>query len=159
MILQIPDALESLLATGKSKDVPSLFKRYLSTVLHVESWYDYDVFDPSTKGYKSIRQVRSMHKHIQRLMNERFQVRDYKGQEHLWVTEYDVALTQFAFIGLAMLWPQKSAMIAAKQEDLELVHYYWRVLGYLMGLRDEFNLCHFDKYDDIKRFMELVFEH
>lgn len=159
LILQLPDGLEPLLVTGNSKDIPSLYKRYLSTIIHVNSWYDDDIFDPETKGYKSIRQVRSMHKRVQQLMNERFKVKDLHGKEHKWMTQYDVALTQFAFIGLAMLWPHKSAMIAAKTEELELINYYWRVLGWFMGMRDDFNACQFDNYEDIKEFNRLIFEH
>jgi hypothetical protein len=155
----LPDGLEPLLVTGNSKDIPSLYKRYLSTILHVNSWYEDDIFDPQTKGYKSIRQVRSMHRRVQQLMNERHRVRDAHGNEHAWMTQYDVALTQWAFIGLAMLYPKKSAMIAASHEDLELINYYWRVLGYMMGMRDEFNACQFDKYEDIHEFNRLIFEH
>lgn len=145
--------------TGNSKDIPSLYKRYLSTVIHVNSWYEDDIFDPETKGYKSIRQVRSMHRRVQQLMNEKFQVKDLHGKEHKWMTQYDVAITQFAFIGLAMIWPHKSAMIAASKEELELINYYWRVLGWFMGMTDEFNACQFDNYDDIKEFNRLIFEH
>lgn len=159
LVLQLPDALEALLATGKSKDIPSLFKRYLSTILHVMSWYEDDIFDPETKGYKSIRQVRSMHKNIQSLMNIRFKVPNFNGKERLWLTQFDFCVTQFAFVGLALLYPRKTAMIAASNEELELVNYYWRVLGHLMGVKDEFNCCQFDNYEDIREFLELIFQH
>lgn len=145
--------------TGNSKDVPSLYKRYLSTILHVNSWYDDDVFNPDTKGYKSIRQVRSMHRRVQQLMNERFQVKDSHNRPRLWMNQYDVAMTQFAFIGLAMVFPKKSALIAANHEDLEAINYYWRVLGWLMGMKDEFNACQFDKYEDIREFNRLILQH
>ena len=145
--------------TGNSKDIPSLYKRYLSTVLHINSWYEDDIFDPETKGYKSLRQVRSMHRRVQQLMNERHQVKDLNNQEHKWMTQYDVAITQWAFIGLAMLWPQKTAMISASKKELELINYYWRVLGWFMGMNDEYNACQFDNYEDIREFHRLIFEH
>lgn len=125
----------------------------------MNSWYDDDVFNPETKGYKSIRQVRAMHKRLQTSMNEKFKVNDCDGNPRLWFTQYDVAMTQFAFIGLAMLYPKKTAMIAATTEELELINYYWRVLGYLTGVDDEYNACHFEKYEDIRKFNELIFEH
>lgn len=155
----MPDGLEPLLVTGNSKDIPSLYKRYLSTIIHVNSWYEDDIFNPETKGYKSIRQVRMMHRRVQQLMNERFQVRDLNDKPRLWMTQYDVALTQFAFIGLAMIFPQKSAMVAADHNELELINYYWRVLGWLMGMKDEFNGCQFDKYEDILAFNKLILQH
>lgn len=159
LILQLPDGLEPLLSTGNSKDIPALYNRYLNTVLHVQSWYDDNIFDPKTKGYKSIRQVRGMHKRVQSIMNDKFDVKDMNGKERIWLNQYDVAMTQFAFIGLGMLFPAKSGMIAASNEELELINYYWRVLGYLMGIEDEFNACQFDDYKDIKEFNRLLFQH
>lgn len=100
-----------------------------------------------------------MHRRVQQLMNDRFQVKDMHGGEHKWMTQYDVALTQFAFIGLAMIWPHKSAMISAKPRELELINYYWRVLGWFMGMRDDFNACQFDSYEDVREFHRLIFEH
>lgn len=127
--------------------------------MHVTSWYDDDVFNPETKGYKSIRQVRAMHKRVQSQMNDKFKVKDKDGKPRIWMSQYDVAMTQFAFIGLGMLYPKKAALIAASKEDLEHINYYWRVLGHLMGVADEFNACQFDKYEDIREFNRLIFEH
>lgn len=159
LILQLPDGLEPLLSTGNSKDIPSLYKRYLSTILHVKSWYTDDVFNPETKGYKSIRQVRAMHRRVQQLMNDKFDVGGTDGKKRIWMNQYDVSMTQFAFIGLAMLYPKKSGLIAASERELELINYYWRVLGWLMGIEDEYNMCLFDDYKDIREFNRLVFEH
>lgn len=158
MILQLPDGLEPLLSTGNSKDVPSLYQRYLNTIIHVESWYDDDVFNPDTKGYKSVRQVRAMHKRMQNNMNQKHRTLDVNGRERKWFTQYDVALTQFSFIGVAMLWPARSGLIKASRQELELLNYYWRVLGHLMGIDDEFNHCRYDNYDDILAYNKLVFE-
>lgn len=158
LILQLPEGLEPLLSTGQSKDIPSLYNRYVNTITHVNSWYEDDIFNPETKGYKSIRQVRGMHRRLQTAMNDKFKVQDADGKPRLWFTQYDVALTQFAFIGLAMLYPEKTAMIGAKSEDLENINYYWRVLGYLMGIEDEFNACQFETYPEIREFFRLIFE-
>lgn len=159
LILPLSDGLEPLLSTGASKDVPSLHRRYVDTIIHVNNWYDYDIFDPSTKGYKSIRQVRAMHRRVQKIMNEKFRVPDEKGgYGRKWFNYYDVCITQFAFVGPAMLWPHKTGLIGASEDELESLNYYWRVLGYLLGLKDEYNCCQFDKYADIRRFMEIVFK-
>lgn len=158
LILQIPDALEPLLSTGMSKDIPSLFRRYLSTIIHVQSWYADDVFDPNSKGYRSIRQVRGMHKRVQQSMNLKFKVHDYRGNSRLWMTNYDISLTQFSFIGLALAYPNRCGLIGATTSELELINYYWRVLGFMMGSSDEFNICQFDNYSDIKKLNELILE-
>lgn len=158
LVLQIPDALEPLLSTGCSRDIPSLFRRYLSTILHVRSWYKDDIFEPATKGYRSIRQVRAMHRRVQQAMNTKFQTKDLNGSERLWFNQYDVAITQFAFVGLALAFPEKCGLISASQEELELINYYWRVLGFLMGLDDEFNLGYFESYEDIRQLHRLILE-
>lgn len=156
LILQIPDALEPLLSTGNSRDIPALFNRYLNTVLHVHSWYEDNIFDPSTKGYKSIRQVRSMHRHVQKLMNQKFSVNDYYGNPRVWVSQYDVAMTQFSFVGLSLAYPVKCGLISASKEEMESINYYWRVLGFMMGLEDEYNLCQFESYSDLSELYKLV---
>ncbi|KAG9510714.1 hypothetical protein GZH46_00734 [Fragariocoptes setiger] len=158
LVLQLPDGLEPLLCTGNSKDLPSLYKRYLSTIMHVRSWYEDDIFDPNTKAYKSIRMVRGMHRRVAKLMNEKFDVPGVEGTHRTWVNQYDMALTQFAFIGLAMVWPQKCGLISASIDQLEGINYYWRVLGYMMGIDDEFNACAYDTYDQIHAYMKLMFE-
>lgn len=158
LILQCPDALEPLLSTGNSKDIPSLFNRYLNTILHVRNWYDYDIFNPETKGYKSIRMVRGMHKRLQQIMNDKFTVSDVEGKPTLWMTQYEVSVTQFSFIGMALAYPKKCGLIKAKDKELVEVNYYWRVLGYMMGVEDEFNCCHFDRVEDIQAFMKLILE-
>lgn len=158
LILQCPDALEPLLSTGNSKDIPALFNRYINTILHVRNWYDYDIFNPETKGYKSIRLVRGMHKRLQQIMNDKFTVNDVNGKKTLWMTQYEVSVTQFSFIGMALVYPQKCGLIAATNEELESLNYYWRVLGYMMGVEDEFNCCYFDKIEDIRASMRLILE-
>lgn len=159
MILLFPDVLEPLLATGNCKDIPSIFQRFLKTSLHINSWYEEDVFDPSTKAYKSIRYTRVKHKRVQSMMTDKFMVPGANGEPVKWITQWDMALSQFSFIGLAILHPSRSGFIAASRQELELINYYWRVLGHLMGIRDEFNVCHFDNHEDTVELNRLIMEH
>lgn len=50
--------LETLISTGNSQTVLSLFKRYFNTAMHVKKWYDGNVFDPNNSAFSSICQVR-----------------------------------------------------------------------------------------------------
>lgn len=101
--------------------------------------YLVDPFDPNSKAYKSVRVVRGMHQHICRLMNKK--TGREIGVDNIWVSQYDMALTQWAFIGLAVLYPQECGMHQASAEEVELLIYFWRVMGYLHGIEDRFNLC------------------
>lgn len=49
---------ETLISTGNSQTVLSLFKRYFNTAVHVKKWYDGNVFDPQDSAFSSICQVR-----------------------------------------------------------------------------------------------------
>lgn len=94
LVLQLPRGLAPLLATGNHDDVSRLFKRYLSTQQRVRSWYEEDPFDPETSAYKNLRTVRAMHQHVHRLMNGKTG-RDVGSSRNVWVSQYDMALTQW----------------------------------------------------------------
>lgn len=56
------------------------------------------------------------------------------------VSQKDMALTQYAFVGTQLLAPEKVG-IKASRRQLEDFSHYWRVLGYLLGIEDRFNAC------------------
>lgn len=61
MLLSFPGPRLSLIFTGKSDTPYKSFKRYLSTMTRVGSWYLDDIWQPGTKGHKNIEAVRAMH--------------------------------------------------------------------------------------------------
>lgn len=99
-----------------------------------------------------------MHKKVQQIMNEKFTVADYNGKQRNWMTQFDMSITQFAFVGLAMIYPAKCGLIAATEKELLAINYYWRVLGYLMGIEDEYNLCQFDNYKQVVELNKLALQ-
>lgn len=100
-----------------------------------------------------------MHKRLQQIMNDKFTVSNVQGKEQLWMTQYEVSVTQFSFIGLAVAKPKKCGLIGASNKELVAINYYWRVLGFMMGLDDEFNCCQFDNLEEIQEIMNLILEH
>lgn len=48
-------------------------------------------------------------------------------------------LIQFAFVGLAVIRPQKFG-VNLSQEDLQCVLHFWRLVGYLLGIEEKYNL-------------------
>lgn len=68
-----------------------------------------------------------------------------KGCLHLSIkptgfNQADMAATQFAFVGLIVLYPHEFG-IHLSDEDLETFCHVWRSIGYLLGMKDEFNYC------------------
>ena len=200
-VIQLPKGLGPLLATGQSKDTSTLFNRYLSTILHVASWYVFainnplmdnflrlaineffsflrinrykeELLTPNSKAYKSIRLVRSMHKRAGQMMNNQYPLDkiDFEpemlkpnatlqkdgekdkpqkddSRQPLWVNQWDMLLTQWAFVGPLMLEPIALGVHGHNKKSLESVMYLWRVIGHLIGIRPEFNLftdCDYD---------------
>ncbi|XP_074604192.1 uncharacterized protein LOC141857600 [Brevipalpus obovatus] len=139
MVVQLPSGLEPLLATGNSKDIPKLFRRYLSTIVHVRSWYEEDPYKEGSKAYKSIRQVRRMHARACEMMNKK--TGRVIGRDRIWVSQWEMAITQWAFIGVLILYPKDCGGHSLSDGDLELLNYFWRFIGYLHGIEDRFNIC------------------
>lgn len=61
--------------------------------------------------------------------------------DNIWVSQYDMALTQWAFIGVAILHPEECGLHDVTDEDLDNLIFFWKVMGYLHGIEDRFNLC------------------
>lgn len=52
-----------------------------------------------------------------------------------------MALTQFAFCGLIILYPNHFGFFPKSDEDLICILHFWRCTGYLLGIKDEYNIC------------------
>lgn len=53
----------------------------------------------------------------------------------------DMSGTQFACMGLIVLYPEQFGIYDASNEDLEAFCHLWRGLGYLLGIEDQNNFC------------------
>jgi hypothetical protein len=57
-----------------------------------------------------------------------------------YMSQLDMFGTQFAFIGLVVLYPEKFGIYATEKE-LDAFLHVWAGIGYLLGIEDEYNLC------------------
>ena len=53
------------------------------------------------------------------------------------ITQADMALTQFGFIGFTLLSGDQLGIKATDEELNGLVH-FWRVIGYMLGMQDKY---------------------
>lgn len=187
MLLSFPRILLSLIFTRKSDTPYKSFKRYLSTVTRVRSWYLDDIWQPGTEGHKNIRVVRAMHEKARReLHNTKFDEvckkgtlsrsctfgckgaaiwsplhemirEDFHGsclyprpnqrpflnyqRNPVFLSQMEMAITQFGFVGLFILFPEKFGAHGLSDEDMNAFVYVWRCLGYILGTDDMYNLC------------------
>lgn len=56
------------------------------------------------------------------------------------INQRDMAITQFGFIGFTLVRHKMLAM-HFDRESMEAFAHVWRVMGHLMGISEEFNLC------------------
>lgn len=99
--------------------------------------------------YRSILAVRKKHRHgsqvgvlrVNRFINQR-----------------DMAVTQNSFMGHAVAYHDTFGMPYDPENFLALCH-FWRVIGYLLGIEDRFNLCAGDDLAEIRSRSQAIFRH
>jgi len=52
------------------------------------------------------------------------------------VTQKDMVLTQFGFIGLMLLKKKELAIKGTEEDEMSIVH-FWRTIGYFLGIHDK----------------------
>lgn len=84
-----PRGLKLLDATGRSSTTATAKRRYVSTIRHVQLWYEIDL-TPGSKSWKSLQRVRQMHFHASQLGGA-------KGIGG--ISQMELGLTTFGFMG------------------------------------------------------------
>lgn len=83
------------------------------------------------RWWKSINVIRWKHSTSSRRSNDALGIG---------ITQRDMALTQFGFIGYALLAADKLSL-TNEPEGREGLNHFWRVVGHLLGITDKMNLC------------------
>lgn len=125
-ILAIPSILSVLIHTKKSGSDMTAYKRYIQTIYHTLVWFRNDL-KPETKAWKSLEAIRKMH-----LSASRSATNAKVGM----INQKDMAITQYGFIGFSVL-TQKETGVQATRQELEDYCHFWRVLGNVLGIKDE----------------------
>lgn len=116
--------------TKKSASPQLAYKRYRATSLHGQIWVSREL-KPGSKAWASIKHVRQIHLFVSKRA-------ETKGLGI--VSQKDMAITQFAFVGMQLLRPEMIGIKGSRQQFEDFSH-FWRVLGHLLGIEDRFNVC------------------
>ncbi|XP_067132527.1 uncharacterized protein [Centruroides vittatus] len=135
MIFLYTNQIEPFRINSNESRFVSLLRRYISTVNHVRKWYTGDIWNSEDPAHKSLLIVRNMHKKIADKTNKQF-----SDGSFMFGSQFAMAMTQFAFVGLITLFPTKLA-IDWNKEDTECFLHFWRCIGYLLGMEDQYNIC------------------
>jgi ER-bound oxygenase mpaB/B'/Rubber oxygenase, catalytic domain len=57
------------------------------------------------------------------------------------ISQTAMSMTAFGFMGYALIRPHLLGVRASSQEDREAFVYLWAVIGSMLGIKDEFNMC------------------
>ena len=126
-ILAIPSILNVLVHTKKSSSPLTAYKRYMRTIFHTLVWFRYDL-KTGTKAWKSIEAVRKFH----------FSASKSAANAHVgMISQKDLAITQFGFMGFIVKNKKQLGIQCNDNDTMAFIH-FWRVLGNLIGIRDEY---------------------
>lgn len=83
------------------------------------------------RSWKSLAAVRKRH-----IVTSRFA--ENAGHGH--ISQKDMALTQFGFMGFILIRPHVLG-VQVNRDDFEAFVHFWRVIGHMIGIHERFNLC------------------
>ncbi|XP_069356861.1 uncharacterized protein [Maniola hyperantus] len=144
-LFSIPSILNVLVGSRRSSSSYTAYKRYFSTHQHVNAWFEHEL-KPDSIAWRSLYTVRS--RHIQAGRAARL-----KGTGT--ISQRDVALTLFGFIGFAFLKPDQFRFRQLKEGDWDAYNHCWKVIGHMIGLEDRFNICR-DTYVETRQVCKIL---
>ncbi|XP_068623647.1 uncharacterized protein [Battus philenor] len=136
-VFSVPSILRVLMSSRRSNSTYTAYKRYLSTLLHTIAWFENEL-KPGSISWKSLYAVRI--RHVRADVAAKM-----KGVGR--VSQRDLALTLFGFIGFSILKSDKFGIRQMQDDDWEAYNHFWRVIGHMIGLEDRYNLCRKNMYD------------
>ena len=116
----------------------SFVSRYLKTLNHVVQWYKLSKED----RLQSLKKVRSIHSAV--------------AKDNT-ITQYDMVITQWAFIAPAFLKTTQIGMDTASQRELDGIRYIFYIVGQALGIEEEYNLCSLE-LSQTKDLMEMILQ-
>nr|XP_022909849.1 uncharacterized protein LOC111420980 [Onthophagus taurus] len=116
--------------TNQSNEPKTAFKRYVSTIFSMYTWYTYDLI-PGSKSWESLKRIRTIH-NFASLKCHKNQIGE--------IAQYHMALAQFGFMGLIVSKSEKIGIFPNQKEMDDFIH-FWRVIGHMLGIEEKYNIC------------------
>ncbi|XP_006616508.1 uncharacterized protein LOC122715025 isoform X1 [Apis laboriosa] len=129
-LFAVPSIKDVLMFTGQSGTPCTAFRRYVSTILHNWIWYGKRA-GIEKEFLESLKIVRKKHCVAFRRSSE-------AGLNR--VSQLDMALAQFGFMGFTLLGGDYLG-VNNNFEELEGLIHFWRVIGSMLGMEDKYNIC------------------
>ncbi|KAH9258694.1 hypothetical protein BASA81_003196 [Batrachochytrium salamandrivorans] len=142
-----------LVANGYAQNAETAFERYRETSFAILDWMRYSLREVNSKGQRQIMNVRAMHSFSRR------KSKGLLGEEGgMALSQYDMAEVMLGFAGiLPVILESDMGLKFTRQQRQDLCH-CWRLIGYHLGLQDEYNCCNSleDMEDMVMEFMSFT---
>lgn len=74
------------------------------------------------------------------------------------LNQFIQAMTQFGFVGIPVLFPERVGLTNATSEELFAYNHLWAVLAYCVGIRDEYNISLQPDLYTTRKYFQDIFE-
>lgn len=138
---------EVLFHSGYAQDALTATNRYSDTAFAMLDWFSYDLSCPGSRARVSIYTVRKMHAYARRRAKDIVlapgrKLFDKDHGEGVPLSQYDMAQVLLAFSGIViMIMEADLGVPPIPRGDLEAMVHCIRLIGWHLGILDEFNPC------------------
>jgi hypothetical protein len=129
---------EVLNYNGYAQNGETAFERYRETSFAIIDWMNNPLDDENSKAHSQLQNVRAMHSFARRRSMKLF---DKSKGEGIALSQYDVAEVQLGFAGITPNLLAHEFKIKLSKQEMEDWCHVWRIIGYHLGIQDEFNCC------------------
>jgi len=129
---------EVLFHNGYAQSGETAFERYRETSFAIIDWMSHPIDEDNSKAQLQLQNVRAMHSFARRRSKKLF---DESKGEGIALSQYDMAEVQLAFAGIAPDILAHEFGVKLSREELKDWVHAWRIIGYHLGIMDEFNMC------------------
>lgn len=130
---------EVLNHAGYAQSPYTSLKRYSSTAYHISDWFRYPLNDPQSIARQSIYKVRCMHGFARRRSKGLF---SQERGEGIALSQYDLGEVQLGFSAVCLsIMEVEMGMQPFTAAELEAMVHTWRIIGWHLGIEDQFNVC------------------
>lgn len=129
---------EVLAHNGYAQSGETAFERYRETSFAIVDWMSHPLDEENSKAQLQLQNVRAMHSFARRRSQKLF---DPSKGEGIALSQYDMAEVQMSFAGITFNLLQTEFKLKISRDDLRDWCHTWRLIGYHLGIMDEFNAC------------------
>jgi len=125
------------------------FPRSQMTFVAIALWHMENVFDETTEAHRNMRFVRQLHRDVIQYGKE-------QDSASLPFSQFDLALATLGMVGYLVLYPDQFGLSDdVSHDDLDDYVYWWRVVGYLLGADDKYNICQGTYHQSVDLFRDI----